>query len=77
LLINSHNKSTPVQIFEALTGQARGSLASTIELRKSGKSLGRMKRASDGSVVISLNPGVLNDESFLRLQDAVEKLVIQ
>lgn len=77
LLINSHNKSTPVQIFEALTGQARGSLASTIELRKSGKSLGRMKRASDGSVVISLKPGVLNDEAFLRLQDAVEKLVIQ
>lgn len=70
-------KPSANEILDTLTGQVRKLRASTIDLRKSGKSLGRIKRATDGSILISLKAGVLNEEDFLRVKASIEGIVLQ
>lgn len=69
-------KRTPNEVIDILTGQSRKLRATTVDIRREGKSIGRIKRATDGSVLISLKPGALPDDDFKRLQDSVESIVL-
>lgn len=74
-LASETNKPPPAEVLDILIGQVRKLRESSVDLRKAGKSLGRIKRATDGSVLISVKPGVLNEESFQRLRALVESVV--
>lgn len=70
-------KPTPNEVFDTLTGQVRKLRATTVDLRKNGKALGRIKRSTDGSVLVSLKPGVIDDADFQRLRDGLESIVLK
>jgi len=68
-------KPPSAEVLDVLIGQVRKLRESSVDLRKAGKSLGRIKRATDGSVLISVKPGVLSEENYQRLRELVESVV--
>lgn len=73
----SQQRPSANEVFDILTGQVRKLRAATVDLRKGGKSLGRIKRSTDGSVTISLKPGILSESDFQRVRESIEKIVLQ
>lgn len=73
----SQQRPSASEVFDILTGQVRKLRAATVDLRKGGKSLGRIKRSTDGSVTISLKPGVLSESDFQQIRESIEKIVLQ
>lgn len=62
-------------VVDKLIGHSRKLRASTVDFSSDGKSVGRMNRATDGSIQIALKSGVLNDDQFKQLHDYVKSLV--
>lgn len=74
-LASETTKPPSAEVLDILIGQVRKLRESSVDLRKAGKSLGRIKRATDGSVLISVKPGVLSEASYQRLREMVESIV--
>lgn len=61
------------ETFERLVGKGKIVKASTHELVRGSKSVGRLKRSADGSIQVTIKGGVLNEKEFIEFQ----KLIVQ
>lgn len=65
----------PTEALERLLGKKKLAKPDVKEFKLRGRAVGNISRKSDGSVAISLKPGVLNDDAFVRLRASVEDLI--
>lgn len=66
---------SPLDILDRLLGRVKRIRAASHELIRDGKSVGRIKRAADGSVSVTVKPGLLGDRQFSELQNVLSRLV--
>lgn len=69
------NTRSSLDVLDHLIGRVKKIRAASQELMRKGKSVGRIKRAADGSLNIVVKAGVLDDLSYKRLQDAIESVI--
>lgn len=65
----------PLDVLDRLLGRVKRIRAASHELVRDGQSVGRIKRAADGSISVSIKGGLLNDRRFAELQTVLTRLV--
>lgn len=65
----------PKEALMRLLGKAKAPKPDVKEFKVKGRAVGNIFRKSDGSVALSLKPGILNDDAFSKLRALIEDLI--
>lgn len=65
----------PAEALERLLGKAKPTKPDVKEFKVRGRAVGNISRKADGSVALSLKPGVLNEDAFARFRASIEDLI--
>jgi ParB family chromosome partitioning protein len=65
----------PTEALERLLGKTKPAKLDVKEFKVKGRAVGNISRKADGAVVLSLKPGILNDDAFLKLRASIEDLI--
>jgi len=65
----------PAEALERLLGKAKPTKPDVKEFKVRGRAVGNISRKADGSVALSLKPGVLSEDAFARFRASIEDLI--
>ena len=65
----------PAEALERLLGKAKPTKPDVKEFKVMGRAVGNISRKADGSVALSLKPGVLSEDAFARFRASIEDLI--